>query len=511
MASYTAAASRKELPQPEHHAGTAAEEWYWEMDPGLRFIQMTAAMPFAEAGSGRDLIGVRLDQVPGLYPAGDNWRPLIEQLDARLPFRGAQFVYRLDRGGLVHISLSGLPVFNADGKFAGYRGCGQNLTRARRIEQELSETSSLLHAVLVNMAQAILVLDADLNLRLWSERIHEVFPYPRERLWIGRPIADLIYERAGEHREEAGRRIAVLREAAALRRPMVREFTLPTGAIIEARSVPMPDGGLFCTYLDVTERKQAETALLRAKEEAELASRSKSEFLANMSHELRTPLNAIIGFADILKSELFGPLGHERYRGYAADIHDSSQLLLRLVNDILDVAKIESGKAELFEEQVEIAGVIKSCLRLVRDRVQARGLYLTRIIPPNLPLVQGDERRLKQIVINLLSNAVKFTPTGGHITVRAGVEDGGFIIAVEDTGIGIAAEDIDKALNRFGQIDSRLQRRYEGTGLGLPLTKSITELHGGRLRLDSTPGVGTKVTVWLPPERILGAPDAAAA
>jgi signal transduction histidine kinase len=510
MASSTAVASRQESPQPGHHAGIAAE-WYWEMDAALRFTGATAALPFATTGSERDLSGVRLDQVPGLCPAGEDWRPLIAQLEARLPFRGARFIYRIEHGGPVHISLSGLPVFDADGNFAGYRGCGQNLTLARRIEQELSETSSLLRTVLVNMAQAILVLDADLNLRLWSERIHKIFPFPRERLWIGRPIADLIRERAGEHCEAAEQRIAALREAAALRRPLVREFALSSGAIIEARLVPMPDGGLLCSYLDITERRQAEAALLRAKEEAELASRSKSEFLANMSHELRTPLNAIIGFTEILKSELFGPLGHERYRGYATDIHDSGQLLLRLVNDILDVAKIEAGKAELFEEPVAIVDVIDSCLRLVRERMQARGLYLTRMIPSNLPLVQGDERRLKQIVINLLSNAVKFTPAGGHITVRAAVEDGGFVIAIEDTGIGIAAEDIDKALNRFGQIDSRLQRKHEGTGLGLPLTKSITELHGGRLRLDSASGAGTKVTVWLPPERILGAPDAAAA
>jgi signal transduction histidine kinase len=389
---------------------------------------------------------------------------------------------------------------------------GQGLPSARaRAGNELARTSSLLRAVLVNMAQALLVLDADFNLRLWNEQVYEIFRHPPEDFWIGRPIADLICGDAGGHCAEAERSMALLRRAAERRRPTLSEFVLPSGAVIEARIVPMPDGGLLCTCLDTTERKGAEAALLRAKQEAELASRSKSEFLANMSHELRTPLNAIIGFAEILAGEIFGPLGHERYKGYIADIRDSSQWLLRLVNDILDVAKVESGKAELFEEPVAIATVVESCIRLMRERMQARGLHLTRSIPAKLPLVRCDERRLKQIVLNLLSNAVKFTPAGGHITVRAAVEDDGFIIAIKDTGIGIAAEDIDRALNRFGQIDSHLQRKQEGTGLGLPLTKAMTELHGGRLEIASMPGAGTRVTVRLPPERILLPAGAAAA
>jgi len=632
MANPIAGASWQEASLPGQGTG-ATTEWYWEMDASLRFTQVTAAARLAVSCSDRDFIGCRLDEVRGLRPAGDDWLPVIERLDARRPFQGVRFVYRLEHGGFAHISLSGLPVFGADGSFVGYRGRGQSLilsgrpepelsdtaalvratlanmapgvlvldadlrvrlwndrlceifghapselwvgrafsdllcvyaggrcaaatiaylresaalrrpaardlalldgrtiemrmtpmpgggmictmldiTARKRAEKELSETSALLRAMLVNMAQAILVLDADLKLRLWNARVCEIFRHPANRFWIGRPVAELIHEGAGGHRREAERSIAFLRQAATLRRPMTAEFALPTGAIVETRLVPMPEGGLLCTYLDVTERKEAEAALLRAKEEAELASRSKSEFLANMSHELRTPLNAIIGFTDILKSELFGPLGHRRYQGYVADIHDSGQLLLRLVNDVLDVAKIESGKAELFEEPVAVARVIESCARLMRDRVQARGLRLTRIVPAKLPLVRCDERRLKQIVLNLLSNAVKFTPAGGHITVRAAVEGGGFVIAIEDTGIGIAAEDIAKALKRFGQIDSPLQRKHEGTGLGLPLTKSMVELHGGRLTLDSTLGIGTKVTVWLPPERILPPAETSAA
>jgi signal transduction histidine kinase len=380
--------------------------------------------------------------------------------------------------------------------------------------QGLPDAGALLSAMLESIAHGVLLLDADLKIRLWNRRICEMFTDPPGKIDVGQPVVDLIYRGIGKEREGAARIVGFLRRAARWRRRITTDLRLPTGAIVEAKFMPMPAGGLLCACLDVTERRTAEAALLRAKQEAELASRSKSEFLANMSHELRTPLNAIIGFADLLKSEIFGPLGHARYRGYVADIHDSGQHLLNLVNDILDVSKIESGKTELSEEPVDVANVIESCLRLMRDRVHARGLHLACTLPPGLPLVRCDELRLKQIVLNLLSNAVKFTPPKGRVAVRAALEDGGLLISIEDSGIGIAAEDIDKALRRFGQIDSRLQRKYEGTGLGLPLTKSMVELHGGRLALDSTPGIGTKVTVWLPPERTLypaDAPGAAAA
>ncbi|HUB95072.1 MAG TPA: ATP-binding protein, partial [Stellaceae bacterium] len=294
------------------------------------------------------------------------------------------------------------------------------------------------------------------------------------------------------------------RISAELKRPATREIELPrNGRVVELRTTPTPDGGLICTYLDVTERKRNEAALLRAKEEAELASRSKSEFLANMSHELRTPLNAIIGFADILRGEIFGPLGDLRYVDYAADIRDSGIHLLNLINDVLDVSKIEFGKVELAEEAVDVVGVVEASVRLMRDRAHTAGLTLSHAMPTSLPPVRCDEMRLKQILLNLLSNAVKFTPAGGRVTIRAALTDEGLGITVEDTGIGIAADDLAKALRPFGQIDSRLNRKYQGTGLGLPLAKSMIEMHGGRLQLDSTPGMGTQATVWLPVERLL--------
>jgi signal transduction histidine kinase len=223
-----------------------------------------------------------------------------------------------------------------------------------------------------------------------------------------------------------------------------------------------------------------------------------------MSHELRTPLNAIIGFSEIIEKEMFGPIGSPRYTEYANDIHESGTHLLNLINDILDVSKAEAGKIELQESQILLADLVDASLRLILPRARESAVALTEPHVDHLPPVRADERRLKQVLINLLSNAVKFTPSGGRVSLEARLEPGrGLAIRVRDTGIGMAPEDIPRALEPFGQIDSRLARKYEGTGLGLPLSKALVELHGGKLEIESEQGMGTTVTVLLPPERIV--------
>ncbi len=258
---------------------------------------------------------------------------------------------------------------------------------------------------------------------------------------------------------------------------------------------------------DVTARKAAEEALREAKEAAEAANRSKSEFLANVSHELRTPLNAVIGFSEVMEQEMFGALGNAHYRDYARDIRISGIHLLEVINDILDLAKVEAGKLELHEQTVELEKVIEGTVRLVRERAGGRNIDLsTRLVQP-LPRLWADERKVKQILINLLSNAIKFTPEGGAIVVSAEVErDGWLCLAVADTGIGIAREHLEVVLSPFGQVDSALSRKHAGTGLGLPLTKALVELHGGTLSLTSEVGKGTTVTIRLPPDRIIDSP-----
>ncbi len=238
---------------------------------------------------------------------------------------------------------------------------------------------------------------------------------------------------------------------------------------------------------------------------AEEANRAKSDFLATISHELRTPLNAIIGFSEIMKSEAIGPIKAEKYQEYATDINYSGQHLLDLINDILDLTKVEAGKFELKEENVDVAGTINACVVMVSEAARSASLTVEQLMPDRAPVLRADPRLLKQILVNLLSNAVKFTEAGGNISIRAYTSEAGeFVIQVSDTGIGIKPENISKVMAVFGQVDNSLSRKHEGSGLGLPLTKGLVERHGGSLTLESEVGVGTVVTLQFPTYRIVG-------
>ena len=253
---------------------------------------------------------------------------------------------------------------------------------------------------------------------------------------------------------------------------------------------------------DISQRKGIEAELIKSKEAAEFANRTKTEFLANMSHELRTPLNAIIGFAEVIKDEMFGPVGLKKYADYAKDIHTSGRHLLDLINDILDLSKLEAGKLELREESVALGEAVEECLTLVRSRAQKSDVVLATEIAPDLPPLMCDERALKQVLLNFLSNAVKFTPAGGTVTTGVRRQGGGVAIFVRDTGIGMSAADIEVALAAFGQVDSKIARQHHGTGLGLPISKSLIELHGGTLSVESAPGKGTTMIAAFPAWRV---------
>jgi len=612
----------------------AASDWFWETDSEFRFTYMSDNIFAASAALSREFVGKRLPDLRAGNLDRVDWAPLLDLITQRKPFRDFRFQRRTDNGGLRHLTVSGVPTYDAQGAFLGYRGIGRDITQAvaaearasaaqrrlgdalesipdalllidaedrivlcnsryralhheiedmlmpgvafgdvvaafsarlhpndpaaaeawqrqrmrrhglfdswiirrphngrwyhiserptaeggtvlmqiditdlKRREQEFAEKTELLQATLDNMRQGLLVLDADLRVKAWNYRLLQLLDVEPDVVETGKPVIELF--RAIGNRGEYGAgdieslirgRIEQLRKLD----PPIRERRRPDGTVMEQRRVRMPDGGILITYNDITETRRVERDLRRAKDEAELASRSKTEFLANMSHEFRTPLNAIIGFSDVLVGQLFGPLGDPRYADYARDIRDSGLHLLNLINDVLDVAKIEFGKVEITDETVDFAAVVDSCVRLMRERAETAGVKLRVELPPELPALRGDSRRLKQILINLLSNSVKFTPGGGSITISATADPRGFRVCVSDTGIGIAPEDLETALSPFGQIDSRLARKYQGTGLGLPLTKAMTELHGGTLELRSSPGQGTAATVFLPATRVLG-------
>lgn len=263
-------------------------------------------------------------------------------------------------------------------------------------------------------------------------------------------------------------------------------------------------GALFFTsrkaesIITVQHEANVELAATAAKAEAE--SRQKSQFLANVSHELRTPLNAIIGFSEIIRNEVMGPLANEQYMNYIKDIHSSGVHLLSLINDILDFSKAEAGKLELQVSELDATKLIKNCMRLVSPRAEEMGINLTNELPNEHFIIMGDAKKIKQVLLNLLSNAVKFTPQGGEVKITAwqNVMDDSIAIEVKDTGIGIAPKDISRAMSPFGQVDSALSRKYEGTGLGLPLTKKFVEIMGGTFKIESELNIGTTITITVP-------------
>ncbi len=256
----------------------------------------------------------------------------------------------------------------------------------------------------------------------------------------------------------------------------------------------------------IVENAEINRCLQATKDAADAANRTKSEFLANMSHELRTPLNAIMGFSEIIMKEMLGAIDLPQYLEYARDIHSSSSHLLEIINDILDLSKVEAGRFELFEEKLDLNKVMRSVADLVKGRLTQKGQELDIRIDPDFPVLIADRRAMKQILLNLVSNSSKFMEREGRITVTARRVNDLAEISVADRGIGIAPEDIERVMAPFGQVDSALSRDHQGTGLGLPLVQSMVHLHQGRLFVKSAIGVGTTIRIVFPRHRIAEIP-----
>jgi two-component system, cell cycle sensor histidine kinase PleC len=281
------------------------------------------------------------------------------------------------------------------------------------------------------------------------------------------------------------------------------DFPYTDGGVVRVVMQRLPDGSMVGTRTDITDLKRRELQLDAARQDAEAANRTKSRFLATMSHELRTPLNAVIGFSDVLRGELLGPIGSPKYRDYANHIHDSAIHLLNVLSDILDMSKVEAGQISLNETVIDVGAAVREVVELFEQEAGFAKIALIGPPPPPLTPLLADQRYVRQMLINLLSNALKFTPTGGRIAVDVARDPAAdLVITVADTGVGMSDDQLEIALAPFGQIDSPLMRKYQGTGLGLPIVKSLIELHGGRLAIASAPGEGTRVSLVFPARRL---------
>jgi two-component system cell cycle sensor histidine kinase PleC len=407
-----------------------------------------------------------------------------------------------------------------EGGYARIIGVALDVTEERLAQARAQSAEGRLRDAIESVSEAFVLWDRHDRLVMYNRNYRSFFRLDPELL------------KPGVQRDEVDRaaRGAMRQDAPAPGdRKGVREAELVDGRWVQISERRTAEGGLVVTATDITavkaqeearrlneqelrkavanlERSQSELSDLARKYEmekvrAEGANQAKSEFLANMSHELRTPLNAINGFSEIMLAEMFGPLGDARYKDYAQDILNSGQHLLALINDILDMSKIEAGKMALSFEQVTVEDLAEEAARLVRTRAEAAGLTLTLELPP-LPEIEADYRAVKQILLNLLSNAVKFTPRGGRVWISAERVEGDIVrIAVRDTGIGIAAEDLERLARPFEQIESQQAKTQQGTGLGLALSKALVEMHGGLLTLESAPGQGTVASFSLPVRR----------
>jgi PAS domain S-box-containing protein len=606
----------------------SAYEWLWEMDSDLRFSYLSDHYQQVTGLDPANYLGRRRDEIAAGATEDEHWQRHLDDLAHRRPFRN--FEYRISdaSGRMLYLSVSGVPIFDANGTFAGYRGTGSIVTERKLAEERLRESQSLLRTIIDAVPAIVNLKDRHARFLLVNRyqaraygmepeqmighTLEEVLGTPQGRLftasdlgvlasgepllnyeleWIDRfglthvmlvskvPLKDSsgasthlvsvaldITERRRMEESalrllaaietapelfviyDADDRIAVtnkhfreINRAAPGSAAMGMTFEEHIRRIVKAGLVPeaigreeewiawrlqrhrnpagpfeirrqhgrtvrinehrLPDGSTVVMSADVTDLKRIETELRAAKEEADLANRAKTEFLANMSHELRTPLNSIIGFTDILVNRRFGR-DDPRYDSYLKDVNDAGRDLLRLINDIIDISRIERGQLVLSERNVDVPRLMTACYRLVLGRAHEAQVRIDLNLPKDFPALHADELRVKQALLNVLANAVKFTPEGGRIAFGAAVEqDGGITFTVKDTGIGIRAEEIPKVMSLFGQADGSLARKYDGAGLGLPMTRSLMELHGGEMKLESTPGVGTAVHLRFPKTR----------
>jgi two-component system cell cycle sensor histidine kinase PleC len=395
-----------------------------------------------------------------------------------------------------------------EGGSAVYIALVRDISARAAAESMAAEAQQRLVDAIESIPEAFVLYDAQDRIVLFNEKFRELHGPAAHLIVVGNRYEDVVRSMAAQGfiPEATGRIQDWVRERMALHVNPVKPFDLEVAngrwlRICEQRT---RDDGIVATLTDITEEKSRVHELRRARDEAELASRSKNEFLANMSHELRTPLNAIIGFAELMKNEVLGTISVPAYKGYVRDIHDSASHLLGLINDIFDLSQIEAGKLKLTETDIDLASTAQAIVRLIGERATEAGVRVVVDAGAELPRLSGDERLIKQTLINLLSNAVKFSNRGGTVTVKIFQEpDDRLACSIVDTGIGISEADLTRVMEPFNQSDGTVRRRHEGTGLGLTLVRCFAELHGAAFELKSRVGAGTTATIRYPAERTI--------
>lgn len=471
----------------------------------------------------------------------------LQGLSSAVPSRLFLRTYARDGGEPRYLQWTVRALFDGNDHLVEFQSVGWDITDLMLAQHRHERSEQLLRDAVESLRDGFALFDAEDRLVLCNSRYREIYYDSADLIVPGRKFEDIL--RGSLARNLPGEVAALgidrwLEERLRIHRacpeePFEQRLSNGTALLVTERRTA--EGGIVGTRTDITYLKRQEEQLrdsetrlkahvaeleeaqlklerqaqdlsrlaqdlTREKRRAEAANRSQTDFLANMSHELRTPLNAVIGFSEMLEAEYFGPLT-ARQRDYVRDIHASGAHLLTIINDILDLSKVEAGQIELSADTVDLAAILDAALKLVRTRAEQGGVRLRSEVAPDLPLLTGDALRLKQVMLNLLSNAVKFTEPGGQVTasLRRDGPGGDLLIVVADTGIGMSANDIALAVQPFKQISTPFSKTQEGTGLGLPIVHSLVRLHGGTLHIASEPGEGTTVTVRLPLHRAVDA------
>jgi PAS domain S-box-containing protein len=505
--------TEKQLAESEERLRDIAEagsDWMWEMDADLRFTYISHTAKTHGALDLDTIIGRH--RIDFFAEEDDEIRSQhMDDLKSRLPFRDFCYKMKNKEGGTTHIRISGKPAFDESGAFIGYRGIGTNITQQIEAEDRIkiaNDELRILSSAIQQNPSMVFITDNKGKIEYVNDIFSKMTLFDAEEV-IGRNPRII---KSAETTPEVHKDIWATITKGETWRGEIQD-TRKDGTLFWANANISPikseDGEIthyVASHEDISERKEAEYNLLKATQRAELANRAKTELLANMSHELRTPLNAIIGFSQAILGQLFGPLENDKYMEYAGDINESGNHLLNLINDILDMSAIEAGKVHLQEDEISFKQLAKSTVRLISPRANSGKVSLITDIDSDFPNIYVDERRMKQILLNLLSNSVKFTKPGGSVTLSSRInDDGGMTVSVTDTGIGMDDKDLRTAMREFGQVDGGLNRKEEGTGLGLPLTKSLIELHGGSFSISSHKDEGTTATVLFPSDRVVRA------